>query len=84
MQSTAYYASLTRRSACPSCGVSASPGWLARYKGVCRRCFRKRCGTHARNRVVYLPTAEEIAAACAVVRAGWSEDETLRRGRWEG
>lgn len=29
--------------------------------------------------ICYLPTPEEIAAQCAVIRAGWSPAETLRR-----
>ena len=27
----------------------------------------------------YDPTSEEIAAMCAEIRAGWSEDETMKR-----
>ena len=35
------------------------------------------------GRVNYLPTLEEIAAACAAFRADWTEDERLRRERGE-
>jgi hypothetical protein len=33
-----------------------------------------------RDQPAYLPTLEEIAAACAEIRAGWSMEERCRRG----
>jgi hypothetical protein len=33
-----------------------------------------------RDQPAYLPTPEEIAAACAEIRAGWSHNELTRRG----
>jgi hypothetical protein len=35
---------------------------------------------HERDQPAYLPTPEEIAAACAEIRAGWSSHEQTRRG----
>ena len=32
--------------------------------------------------IPYDPTPEEIAAACAEIRAGWSEGEKQRRSAW--
>jgi hypothetical protein len=37
------------------------------------------CGAE-RDQPAYLPTPEEIAAACAEIRAGWSHHEFTRRG----
>ena len=50
---------------CSKCGRNTnSHSW-------CARCHR--------NHKVYIPTAEEIKAACAKIQEGWSENETDNR-----
>ena len=55
-------------------------------KGICRSCgracTRNRCIQCLEDQTRYLPTPEEIAAACERIQAGW--DERVRRSRAQG
>ena len=63
---------------CPDCG---QPGWL------CSACSKRRAERRRRNNPTGRngwahedrPTVEEIAAACAEIQAGWSEEERAMR-----
>lgn len=55
-------------------GRMVSVEWI---EGV--RCTR----THNANEVFFLPTAKQIAAACAEIQRGWSREERERRAGYK-
>lgn len=52
---------------CQTCGSVMQTYYPHRKPHICRRCRE--------DHLCYLPTAEEIAAACERIQAKWSESE---------